>query len=322
MCRLQSSPGDHPSVLSDQLTSCREQVKTLQSELTIYQKLLEDVKRGKGVGSRAKRGESSQVDGAAGGGEGGVALDGRAWQLLGEVSALREQLDSSIHSNNTLAEKLRTQLDHTSSVTESHTSLGGGTLRVSYTNKPSGTTGPRMKERGSGDHTHQRSVLTQHTTKSTSASGVGTGECWGALVHVSSLSAIHIAVHELHVSPCGKPLTDLSLCLIHVSPCCNNVAWLSYAGLSSPRLSPRPARHRTSSDTQHNLASSSTSSFLSSHGSARPHEGGAGPQPPRSTHLTSSFSLQGFGDFESLESKLQKALDSPTLQVRAVGVVS
>ncbi len=148
-CRLF---GEHRSVLSDQLASCQDQVQTLQSELTIYQKLLEDVRK-----SSSHKEAGSQVDGA----EGGGAVDGRARQLLEDVSTLREQLDSSIRGNNALADRLRTQLDHTSSTGEGHTSLGGRTFHTRSTV----TKAQHTKERGSGDHTHHRSVLTQHTTK-------------------------------------------------------------------------------------------------------------------------------------------------------------
>lgn len=68
------------------------------------------------------------------------------------------------------------------------------------------------------------------------------------------------------------------------------------------------------------LESSSSSFLSSSHGSSRGLEGEAaggrgGRQGGGPAHFSSSFSLHGFGDFDTLESRLQKALDSPSLQV-------
>jgi hypothetical protein len=113
-------------------------------------------------------------------------------------------------------------------------------------------------------------------------------------------------------------------------------------GFSSPRLSPRlhhQARDHTDTQTtpprgsRTNLESSSASSFFSSHASStrlpegeglsgRGHHHGSTRRrdsPHRCPHFP-SLSLLGFGgDFSTLETRLQKALDSSSLQV-SVGV--
>lgn len=143
-------------MLADQLKSSREQVLTLQAELAIYQKLLEEAKKKKK--QKSAGGEAGALTGAA---EGGL-LDERTMRVLEEVARLREQLDSSIQNNNTLAEELRARLDQ--SYSEGNISQEGG---VSHVDKATGTSGTHTKEKGSGSgHTHhQRTVQTQYTVK-------------------------------------------------------------------------------------------------------------------------------------------------------------
>ena len=121
--------GDHKSVLADQLASCQEQVRTLQSELAIYQQLLEEVRTSSASTTVAGAQASPSGEGARR--KGGVA-DERVLRLLREVGGLREQLDTCIRNNNTMAEELKGRLDHTS---------GGGASkqRSTYTSMRSST---------------------------------------------------------------------------------------------------------------------------------------------------------------------------------------
>lgn len=155
--------GDQKSVLTDQLASFRDQVHTLQSELAIYQKLLEEVQ--KTPASSASREAGTQAATEEDEGSGGV-VEERVVQLLKEVGGLREQLDSSIQHNSTLAEELRAKLDRTFT--------DGGHAYSDYASKATSTKGVNTRDRGSGsswDHTHHRSV---HTTKTSGMATSGT----------------------------------------------------------------------------------------------------------------------------------------------------
>ena len=109
---------EQKAVLTSQLASCREQVRTLQSELALYQKLLEDSNSFK-VGGASTEGAGSPT---SGGTQLNLTAD-RVLELLGEVRRLREELDQSIRSNHALSERLRSKLQqHGSSgaASESH----------------------------------------------------------------------------------------------------------------------------------------------------------------------------------------------------------
>ena len=139
------------TMLTEQLSSCQEQVRTLQSELDIYQKLLKDARKSSSAGGHMEVGVQASTSGGGGRGE---SLD----HILEEVAGLRDQLDTSIQNNNSLADQLRTRLDHT---------FAG----ASFTDKS-----PRTKEKGSGTgHTHLRSTQTQHSVRTNvSSSGAQT----------------------------------------------------------------------------------------------------------------------------------------------------
>lgn len=112
-------------------------MRTLQSELEIYQQLLEELKK---AASRREAGTQAGQDEEDGGSplpRGRGVLDERVTQLLEEVAHLRDQLDGSIRGNNTLADQLKTKLGHT-----------------------------RQRETGiTSDHSHKKSsVGSQHTT--------------------------------------------------------------------------------------------------------------------------------------------------------------
>ena len=136
-------------------------MRTLQSELAIYQQLLEDVRKTSAANTGT---QASPVGGEGGASKGGV-LEERVLRLLQEVSSLREQLDTSIRSNNSLAEQLREKLGHHTSF-----SVGGASPRTGAD-----------KGRGSGsswDHTHKhRSVHATITSTLTSGSQTKGGEC-------------------------------------------------------------------------------------------------------------------------------------------------
>lgn len=90
------------TVLTSHLDSCQEQIRTLQDELNLYQKLLEDAARGQS-GKSAQAGEGA-----------GLSLTAeKILQLLEEIRQLREQLDQSIRTNSVLAAQLRSRLDET-----------------------------------------------------------------------------------------------------------------------------------------------------------------------------------------------------------------
>jgi hypothetical protein len=160
--------GGQRDVLADQLKSCQEQVQTLQAELAIYQSLLEAARKDSAeVGAQASPGGS----GAQGSGTKGGLLDERTLRVLEEVAGLREQLDSSIRNNNTLAEELRDRLDRSEGAHSDHTDG-----HETHANKATGTGGASTKEKGSGSgHAHQRSVQTQYTVRANvTASGFQT----------------------------------------------------------------------------------------------------------------------------------------------------
>lgn len=54
------------------------------------------------------------------------------------------------------------------------------------------------------------------------------------------------------------------------------------------------------------------------HGGPQHLVGGASASSGGTAHRPTSFSLHGLGDFDTLETRLQKALDSPTLLVSLV----
>lgn len=251
--------------------------------------------------------------------KGGV-LEERILRLLQEVSSLREKLDTSIRNYNTLAEELRERLGHTSSV--------GGVS--TYTSKWTSTRKGMGKDTGSGsnwDHTHKhRSVH----TKSAVSSGVQTrlGGQGRSCVNSPFLSTL---ISSTSLPPLAPPPSNIPLPLpLPPSPCPS----LSTAS-SSPKSSPRSyhySKNFTDSPSPRsrggaNLDSSSSNSFLSSHASStRILEGeGSGGRDGRRTrpaqHLSrhTSVSLKGFGDFESLENRLQKVLASPSVQVSYSG---
>ena len=125
---------------------------------------------------------------------------------------------------------------------------------------------------------------------------------------------------EVSPSPSPNPSPSLAMTMSH------------FTAFSSPRSHRLGAEFTDSSPKTRagNLESSSSSSFFSSHhgSSTRILEGEglasgvggarrkASPRQHRSN--LSSFTLEGFGDFEAMESRLQKALDSPSLLVLTV----
>lgn len=139
---------DQNAILADQLKSCQEQVQTLQAELAIYQSLLEEARDSSGRAQTSPKGGRAQA---------GVAKEGLLDERTMRVAGLREQLDSSIRNNNTLAEQLRVRLDHSErahldhSYSNGHVSLEEG---VSHADKATGT-----------GHSNQRTVQTQYTVK-------------------------------------------------------------------------------------------------------------------------------------------------------------
>ena len=282
----------------EQLSSLQEQVLTLQAELAIYQKLLEEATS---PSSPTDGGAKASAGGSEGGRGGRGLLDEKTTRLLEEVSRLREQLDGSIRSNHTLYQQLRSRLDRT--YTDGHTSTDGGAAAatLSRADKAVGTDSS-FEERGSGG-----SVQTQYTVKANvTTSGFQTGRPRGVLSSAT----------EALTSPSLSP---------SLSP-----------AYSSPKFSPKSQHHtREFAGTQTspprnsrtNLNSSSSSSFFSSHGSsiridgeaagegARGGGGGGSRRRPSPHHCT-HFSFQSFGgNFETLEGRLQKALDSSSLQV-------
>lgn len=148
--------GDQKDVLTEQVSSYQDQIRGLQSELAIYIKEIEGLKRSRDTGAQA---ESER---------------GRLFELLEEVAALRDQLNSSVRSYNTLAQQLRSRLGHTSFSSHTHFSGGVGGVYSSYADKATNTDESRVKtDKGSGsswDHTHKRSTHTFVRSKTTATS--------------------------------------------------------------------------------------------------------------------------------------------------------
>ena len=134
-------------LLSDQLAGCQDQIRTLQEELILYQNLLQDsVKEQSGTAAAGTQAGGGDLPGASPGKPGLSLTAEKVLQLLEEVRKLREQLDSSIRSNNLLAEQLRSRLAEqeashgTTSTSETHISIS----RASPASKTKGSqTTPR-----------------------------------------------------------------------------------------------------------------------------------------------------------------------------------
>ena len=95
--------------MHSQLSSCQEQVATLQAELQLYQKLLQD---------------STKSPGGLGGSAGTGVTSERVVQLLEEVRRLREQLNQGVRNSSALAEQLRSKLGTQGSPLQSASSTG------------------------------------------------------------------------------------------------------------------------------------------------------------------------------------------------------
>ena len=132
---------EHQTVLTSQLASCQEQIATLQSELSLYQKLLEKSTKTEGTSTGAKASSSART---------GPHLSLSAeqiLQLLEEVRSLRDQLHQSIRSNSALADQLRSRMEQSTTNTASEVHIHHGATPFTFPTRTTPT------EKSTGVHT-------------------------------------------------------------------------------------------------------------------------------------------------------------------------
>ncbi len=319
------------TILNSQLAAAQEQVLTLREELVLYQKLLNE-----------KQGSTSSVD-----------LK-QVLQLLEEIHRLRDQLDQSIRSNQALSEQLQSRLEQTRSETTLHITSGStpGYGPGTHTTPPSSrrTTHSQTTptKRYSSHGTSPRVKVTTHSTtrvpvstRSTSTKGQRSPGQTTISLHYDSESGQSFSetkLSDMSTSSLSQssPSTRHSRPTAHVST--------STATFTSPKDSSTPhVRHNdtltrssklnasfeptTSTDGHDQNHSTNTSRFTrtktistSRRGADLPGGGASGeiPHQQRRPEGRTTFSWSGTGDFTSLETRLQEALNSPSLPVSFV----
>ena len=141
---------EHRTVLTSQLASCQEQIATLQSELSLYQKLLEESTKTEGTSTGAKASSSA-------GTRPHLSLSAeQILQLLEEVRSLRDQLHQSIRSNSALADQLRSRMEQSTTNTASEVHIHHGATPFTFpTRTTPSQTAPhtRLSGKSTGVHT-------------------------------------------------------------------------------------------------------------------------------------------------------------------------
>ena len=318
-------------ILNSQLASAQEQILMLKEELALYKKLLDE-----------KHSDTTSTT--------SVDLK-QVLQLLEEIRRLREQLDQSIRSNQALSEQLQSRLEQTRSETTLHfnsQASPGGYVRSTQTSPPK-TTSSTGHTQTTPPRRHISRVTSPHvrvSSRSTSTrvpvSSRATGTKAQGTTGRTTISLNYDSESSAQQSFSENKLSDTSASSLsqpHTSPSTHRRSTAhtstSTTAFTPPKDSSTPhTRHsdpltRTSTHStsfnpgtkqkDHSTMTSrlthSKTTTTSRKGSDLP-GGGAGGGKPRGERR-SAFSWTGTGDFDSLETRLQQALNSPSLPVSA-----
>ena len=250
-------------------------------------------------------------------------------KLLAEVRRLRRQLDQSIHSNTSLADELRTRLSE--STTHSHT------RRQATSVHDCGTSTSHDREHGVGETgtgaSHDHSGSSTHNLSDSSSRSWTDGHVGRASISVTAnlsppqdASTPHPRRTGGHTSSSSRRQSGRHRETASQSQSCSRVerAELISGGTQTDGLHSSSFHSHTSS-TQEGGGTDDSPPSRRRHdagaaGSAHQRERG-GASGSSCVHHSFSWVHSG-GDFDSLETRLQRALDSPTLPVRGRGLVA
>ena len=320
---------EQKTILNSQLASAQEQILMLKEELALYKKLLDE-----------KHSDTTTTT--------SVDLK-QVLQLLEEIRRLREQLDQSIRNNQALSEQLQSRLEQTQSETTLHfstTQASPGYGRSTQTTPPKATsstghtqTTPPKRHTSRGTSPHVR-VSSRSTSTRVPLSTKGTGTKAQGTTGRTTISLNYDSESSLQNSFSENKLSDTSASSLsqpHTSPS-NHHRSTAHTSTSTTAFTPpndSSTPHTRHSDpltrsTTHNTSfsppskrkdhSTLTSRLTHSKTTTTSHKGsdllggGAGGGNPRG-EKRSAFSWTGTGDFDSLETRLQQALNSPSLPV-------
>ena len=263
-------------------------------------------------------------------------------KLLAEVRRLRRQLDQSIHSNTSLADELRTRLSE--STTHSHTRHSHSTRSAASQTRPQatsvhdcGASTSHDREHGVGETGaragHDHSGSSTHNLSDSSSRSWTDGHVGRASISVTAnlsppqdASTPHPRRTGGHTPSSSRRQSGRHRETASQSKSCSRVerAELISGGTQTDGLHSSSFHSHTSSTREGGGTDDSPPSRrrhdAGAAGSAHQLEGGGASG---SSHVHHSFSwVHSGGDFDSLETRLQRVLDSPTLPVRGRGLVA